>query len=75
VNAWPPTVTSAVLEPVAVFASTVKLMLVDPLPLGVPTVTQAAPLVAVHAQPPGVSTVIVPAPPDSVKDWLAGDNV
>ena len=59
---------------VEVFAATLKPTLAEPDPEApLVTVIQELLLAAVQAQPPGAVTPLVPAPPDAVNDWLAGE--
>lgn len=62
------------LRALALFAAMVNWTLPLPLPLAPEvTVIQAAPLVAVHAQPAAVVTATGnPAPPAAAIDWLVG---
>ena len=59
---------------VVVFAATLKLTVPLAEPLDPPvTVTQLAPLVAVHAQPDVVVTAAVPVPPAPPSAWVDGE--
>ena len=73
VNVWPPAVIVAVRAEALVLAATENATVPLPLPL-LPevTVTQAAELVAVHAQPDEEVTVKLPVPPLAATDWLVG---
>jgi hypothetical protein len=76
VNVLPPAVNVPVREVVAVFACTLYPTL--PLPLPVPPAVmliQLAPLVAVHPQPAGAVTLIVPPPPPATTVADAGEIV
>ena len=76
VNVWPPAVIVAVRADVLVFAATEKATVPFPLPLAPEvTVTHAAELVAVHAQPDDELTLNEPVPPLAATDWLVGDSV
>ena len=56
------------------FAATLKPALPDPVPLApLVTVIHGALLVAVHAQPDNVVTVLLPLPPAAANDWFAGE--
>jgi hypothetical protein len=67
-------VRSALRAAVVVFAGTLKLTVPLPERLDPPvTVTQLAPLVAVHAHPDVVVTATDPVPPVPVNPWLDGE--
>ena len=60
---------------VVVLAATLNVT--EPLPEPVAplvTVIHGKLLTAVHGQPVATVTVLVPVPPVSMKDWLAGDT-
>jgi hypothetical protein len=76
VNVWPPIVTVADRWLVAVLAAALKATVPAPLPLAPDvTVSHAALLLAVQAQPLGAVTVTVPLPPLAAIDWLADESV
>jgi hypothetical protein len=67
-------VRSALRAPVVVFEETLKVTVPLPERLDPPvTVTQLAPLVAVHAQPDVVVTATDPVPPVTANPWLDGE--
>jgi hypothetical protein len=65
VNVCPPIVSVPVRAPTVVFAAAVNVTIPAPLPLAGETVTQLAPLVAVHAHPARLVRLTVPLPPDA----------
>ena len=76
VKVCPPAVIVAVREAVLAFAATENATVPLPLPLAPDvTVTHAAELVAVHAQPDDELTLNEPVPPLAATDWLVGDSV
>jgi hypothetical protein len=76
VTVWPATVSVPVRELVDVFAATLKLTVPLPLPLApAVTVIHAALLVAVHAQPVVVVTLVLPVPPAATAFSEVADNV
>jgi hypothetical protein len=76
VNISPPIVSVPLREPALVFAATLNATVPFPLPLApLVTVSQDVLLLTpVHAHPADVVTVVEPAPPLEVTDWLVGDN-
>ncbi len=64
---WEPTVIVPARLLVVMLTATVKLSVAVPLPLAGVTDNQAAPALAVHAQPVPVVTVILPVPPPGPK--------
>jgi hypothetical protein len=74
VKLWPAIVSVAVRATVVAFAATLKLTvpLAEPLDPAV-TVTQLAPLVAVHAQPVVVVTATLPVPPLAANACVDGE--
>ena len=75
VTVEPPMVIVPVRLAVPVFAATRYVAVPFPLPAEPVTVIHDAPLTAVHAQPTGAVTVMLPEPDNGVKDWLKGDAV
>ena len=76
VTVCPPMVRVAVRAVVAVLAVAAKATVPAPLPLAPDvTVSHAAPLAAVQAQPAGDVSVTDPAPPAAPSDWLAAEMV
>ena len=76
VNVWPAIVSVPVRETVVGFASAPNITLPLPVPLAPLKIdAQPTPLVAVHAQPAVVVTVIVPLPPAKPTCWLRGEMV
>jgi len=64
----------AVRAVVVVLAATLKATLPAPLPLApAVTVSHAALLVAVQAQPPGAVTATDPVPAAAVNDWVVAE--
>src|SRR5207244_7607218 len=76
VNVLPAIVSVPVREVPAVFAATLNVTLPLPEPdAPVVTVIHVALLTAVHAQPVGAVTVVLPVPPPATTDWLVGEIV
>ena len=74
VNVAPAIVSVPVRVEATVFAATLKPTVPLPDPVApLVTVIHAALLAAVHAQPVGIVTSLLPVPPAAVKDWLVGE--
>ena len=74
VNVWPATVSVAVRALSSVLAAALNATAPAPLPAAPDvTVSQAALLVAVQAQPAGAVTVTEPVPPAAVNAWLVAE--
>src|SRR5205814_4556552 len=76
VKVFPAIVSVPVRDVPAVFAATLNVTLPLPEPdAPVVTVIHVALLTAVHAQPVGAVTVVLPVPPAAATDWLVGEIV
>ena len=74
VNVAPAIVSVPVRLDATVFAATLNPVVPLPEPVApLVTVIQGALLPAVHAQPVATVTLLLPVPPDAVKDWLVGE--
>jgi hypothetical protein len=74
VKLWPEIVNVALRAAEVVFAAALKVTVPLPVPLDPPvTVTQLAPLVAVHAQPVIVVTATLPVPPAAATACVDGE--
>ena len=72
-----PAIISAPMRDVpAVLPATLNVTFPLPVPVApVVTVIHVVLLTAVHEQPPGAVTVVLPVPPPATTDWLAGEIV